>query len=183
MSRLSVFTEADPQSPTRVSEDAAEIATQLAAVGVQFERWQAAAPIEPGAPADQVLAAYAAEIERLKSAGGYTTVDVVSMAADHPKKDAFRAKFRSEHTHSEDEVRFFVAGQGLFSLHIGEHVYEVICTQGDLISVPKKTRHWFDMGPEPAFVAIRMFIDPAGWVANYTGSEIASQFSALEASA
>ena len=100
---------------------------------------------------------------------GYQTVDVVSLTPDHPDKAALRKKFLDEHRHSEDEVRFFVDGQGLFSLHIGNRVYEVLCQQGDLISVPANTPHWFDMGP-----------NPEGWVANFTGSDIASRFSRLD---
>jgi 1,2-dihydroxy-3-keto-5-methylthiopentene dioxygenase len=92
-----------------------------------------------------------------------------------------RTKFLEEHTHSEDEVRFFVAGQGLFTLHIGHKVYELLCTKGDLIGVPDGTRHWFDMGPAPHFVAIRLFTNPAGWVAEMTGSDIARRFSRLDA--
>src|SRR5690606_26221187 len=109
---------------------------------------------------------------RLKQSGGYTTVDVVSLNASHPDKAALRQKFLAEHTHGEDGVRFFVAGHGLFSLHIGRRVYEVLCEQGDLIRVPAKTAHWFDMGPNPDFVAIRLFNNPEGWVAQFTGSAI-----------
>ena len=111
---------------------------------------------------------------------GYQTFDVVSLSEDHPEKDAMRQKFLAEHTHSEDEVRFFVAGEGLFSLHVDSRVYEVLCTRGDLISVPANTRHWFDMGPRPNFVAIRLFNNPEGWVANFTGDDIADRFHRLE---
>jgi 1,2-dihydroxy-3-keto-5-methylthiopentene dioxygenase len=37
------------------------------------------------------------------------------------------------------------------------------------------------MGPEPHFVAIRVFTNPAGWVANFTGDEIAARFPRLAA--
>ena len=117
---------------------------------------------------------------RLKQDWGFQTADVVSLTADHPQKDAFRQKFLDEHTHSEDEVRFFVRGQGLFYLHFGDQVYALLCEKNDLISVPDGTRHWFDMGPEPHLVAIRFFNNQEGWVAHYTGSEIADQFSRLD---
>ena len=107
-------------------------------------------------------------------------MDVVSLHAEHPQKAEVRKKFLDEHTHSEDEVRFFVAGSGLFSLHLGDEVYEVLCQQGDLIGVPDGTRHWFDMGPNPFFVAIRLFTNPAGWVANFTGTDIAARFPRLD---
>ena len=105
----------------------------------------------------------------------------VGVPPDHPDREALRKKFLDEHTHAEDEVRFFVAGSGLFSLHLGTRVYEVLCEQGDLIGVPDGTRHWFDMGPAPSFVAIRLFTNPAGWVAQFTGSDIATRFPRHEA--
>ena len=96
------------------------------------------------------------------------------------QKAELRKKFLDEHTHSEDEVRFFVAGAGLFSLHLGDEVYEVLCQQGDLIGGPDGTRHWFDMGPNPFFVAIRLFTNPAGWVANFTGTDSPARFPRLD---
>jgi hypothetical protein len=44
------------------------------------------------------------------------------------------------------------------------------------ITVPAGTPHWFDMGPRPRFMAIRLFTNPEGWVAHYTGSGIAARF-------
>ncbi|MBE0482489.1 MAG: cupin domain-containing protein [Bacterioplanes sp.] len=166
-----VFTSNNPQ----------KIHEQLALVGVRFEQWQTQSTVQAGDSSEHVMAAYQADIDRLISEDGYQTVDVISLTADHPQKDELRQKFLSEHTHSEDEVRFFVAGQGLFSLHIGERVYEVLCTAGDLISVPANTPHWFDMGPNPAFVAIRFFNNPDGWVAHFTGSDIAEHYNRLTA--
>ena len=83
---------------------------------------------------------------------------------------------RSEHIHAEDEVRFFVAGEGLFTLHLDGRVFNILCTQGDLIRVPAGTSHWFDMGPTPSFTALRRFINPDGWVAKFTGDDIAARF-------
>ena len=90
-----------------------------------------------------------------------------------------RAKFLAEHTHADDEVRFFVAGSGLFVLHAEGRVYAALCEQDDLISVPAGIRHWFDMGSSPAFTCIRLFNDPAGWVARFTGDDIATRFPTL----
>ena len=73
-------------------------------------------------------------------------------------------------------MRFFVAGAGQFTLHIGEKVYGGLCEAGDLIGVPDNTRHWFDMSESPYFVAIRLFTNKEGWVANFTGSDIAQTF-------
>jgi 1,2-dihydroxy-3-keto-5-methylthiopentene dioxygenase len=181
MSRLRIFAEDQPTTALFQSEDHPAIAAELGKVGVRFERWEATAPIEPGAASETVIAAYRQDIDRLMASEGYQAVDVISLNADHPDKAALRQKFLNEHTHAEDEVRFFVAGRGLFTLHIDEKVYEVLCTQGDLIGVPDNTRHWFDMSEQPHFVAIRLFTNAAGWVANFTGSDIAGRFPRLDA--
>lgn len=180
MSSLTVYHQSSPDVPNKVLTHVEDIAATLAEVGVRFERWQASAPIQPGAAPDEVIAAYRPQIDRLMAEQGYVTVDVVSLNKDHPQKDELRAKFLDEHRHGEDEVRFFVAGRGLFSLHIDDYVYAVLCEKNDLISVPAGTRHWFDMGEFPHFVAIRLFNNPQGWVANFTGDDIASRFPRLE---
>lgn len=152
----------------------------LKSVGVRFERWPARVELDAQTDNEAIIAAYQSEIEQLKREGDYRAVDVVHMHPEHPDREALRGKFLEEHTHSEDEVRFFVRGRGLFSLHIDDHVYEVLCERGDLIGVPANTPHWFDMGPAPRFTAIRLFTNPEGWVARYTGSDIAQRYSRLE---
>ena len=140
MSRLRIFDEGNPGAPRLETRDHAAIARELGARGIRFEQWQAGARLEPGASQDQVLAAYSGDIDRLKREKNYQAVDVISLNKDHPEKGALRQKFLNEHTHSEDEVRFFVAGSGLFTLHLGEEVCEVLCEQGDLIGVPEQHR-------------------------------------------
>jgi 1,2-dihydroxy-3-keto-5-methylthiopentene dioxygenase len=179
MSRLRIFTDTDGSAPRATFGNHADIARELGAVGVRFEQWQTTSSIAPGDAPEKVIAAYQADIDRLMRDEGYQAVDVISLNPDHPDKATLRAKFLNEHTHSEDEVRFFVAGRGLFTLHIGDKVYEVLCEAGDLIGVPDNTRHWFDMSEQPHFVAIRLFTNPAGWVANFTGDEIAAKFPRL----
>lgn len=181
MSRLRIFAETDGAKPIKTLTRHAEVARELAGAGVRFERWDASKPIVPGASPDEVIAAYRSDIDRLMRDEGYQSVDVVSLNPDHPDRAALRQKFLNEHTHSEDEVRFFVAGRGLFTLHIGANIYEVLCEQGDLIGVPDGTRHWFDMSERPYFVAIRLFTNKEGWVANFTGDDIAGRFPRLPA--
>jgi 1,2-dihydroxy-3-keto-5-methylthiopentene dioxygenase len=73
-------------------------------------------------------------------------------------------------------VRFFVEGSGIFYLHIGDRVHAVLCEAGDLLSVPRGTTHWFDMGTNPSFCAIRFFHEEEGWVGTFTETGISSQF-------
>jgi 1,2-dihydroxy-3-keto-5-methylthiopentene dioxygenase len=179
-STLRVFDDTDASRTLVDTTDRAEIARILGANGIVFEHWDASAPLTAESDSDAILTAYAADIERLKSTSGYTTVDVIRIGPATPNLPALRAKFLSEHTHSEDEVRFFVEGSASFYLRLGGKVYQTICTRGDLLSVPANTTHWFDMGPAPQFAAIRLFINPEGWVANYTGDDIAARFPTYE---
>ena len=180
MSELRIYSETDGSKPLGTYAKHADIARELGKVGVRFEQWEASKPVAPGASQDEVIAAYRADIERLQREEGYQAVDVISLTPDHPDRAALRAKFLNEHTHSEDEVRFFVAGRGQFTLHIADKVYEVLCMQGDLIGVPDGTRHWFDMSEAPYFIAIRLFTNKEGWVASFTGNDIAARFPRMQ---
>jgi len=160
--------------------DFTEIAAKLNEIGVLFERWPASQPLPNDADQEAVLATYAEPVARLKKQYGFQSADVISVAPDHPERQALREKFLAEHTHSDFEVRFFVGGRGLFYLHVGDRVYIVLCQAGDLISVPAATPHWFDMGERPQLKAIRLFTTPEGWVADYTGNAISRRFPKLE---
>ncbi|MCK7543277.1 cupin [Marinobacter bryozoorum] len=179
MTTLSIFHQDKPESPEQVVENPADIARLLKEQGVRYERWPTRA-LPASVTSDDILDAYADEVSHLKDESGFATADVVSLTPDHPDKAAFRQKFLDEHIHSEDEVRFFVHGKGLFYLHLGDKVYAVMCRQCDLISVPSGTRHWFDMGPEPEFTCIRLFTNPEGWVAEFTGEDIAGRLPRYE---
>lgn len=176
MTELTIYRDDAPGSVTLVATAPEAIAGALARVGVRFERWNAAVELAADATHAQIIDAYADDIERLKTERGYRSVDVVSLKPDHPDREALRRKFLDEHTHAEDEVRFFVEGSGAFYLHLDGQVHQVICTRGDLLSVPAGTPHWFDMGPAPHFTAIRLFTNPQGWVAQFTGQPIAAEF-------
>ncbi|MGM0769487.1 MAG: 1,2-dihydroxy-3-keto-5-methylthiopentene dioxygenase [Pseudomonadota bacterium] len=179
MTTLSIFNQNQPEQPQSVTENSAEIRRLLAEKGIRFEQWQTR-ELPDDASAETILDAYQEEVAALKQECGFQTADVVSLNPDNPQKEAFRQKFLDEHIHSEDEVRFFVRGQGLFYLHFGAQVYAVLCQQNDLISVPDGTRHWFDMGPQPRFTCIRLFSNPEGWVADFTGEDIASRLPRYE---
>lgn len=176
MTALTLYWDTDAVVPELASRDWLVVSAHLAHAGILFERWA----VEPELPAvagpDRVLAAYGAPIARLKASRGYRCADVVRVAPDMPGVDCLRRTFLREHTHTEDEARFFVEGGGCFYLHIGDKVFRVECERGDMISIPAGTRHWFDMGERASFTAVRLFTRPDGWVAEYTGDPIAERF-------
>lgn len=181
MSRLTVYPDNNPTKPELDTTDAAKIVATLQEINVRFERWEASCRLSENAQDTDVFEAYHSDIERIKNEGGYQTVDVLRCNALTPDKPAIRAKFLNEHTHNEDEVRFFVEGAGIFYLRVNGKVYMTLCERGDLISVPAGVTHWFDMGPEPDITAIRFFDNKEGWVPHFTGSPIAEQFPKFEA--
>jgi 1,2-dihydroxy-3-keto-5-methylthiopentene dioxygenase len=177
---LRVYDDNDSTTPVLETGDGATIAGELNRIGVRFERWTADRELPAGADQETVIAAYQTAIDQLKAECGYQSVDVIRLERGTPNTEPMRKKFLDEHRHNEDEVRFFVEGRGAFYLHVGGRVYQTICVKGDLISVPAGTPHWFDMGPDPEFTAVRLFINPDGWVAHFTGETIAQAFPKLD---
>jgi 1,2-dihydroxy-3-keto-5-methylthiopentene dioxygenase len=186
MTLLTIWPDTDSATQILRSEDPAVIAEALAEIGVDFSRWKLV-ELPEGANADDVLQAYASQVEQVKAEQGFITVDAVAMARDNADADwddkaaVARAKFLNEHTHADDEVRFFARGAGVFYLRVNDRVHAVLCTAGDLISVPDGTRHWFDMGTEPDFAAVRFFREDDGWVGDFTGDPIAESFPDFDA--
>lgn len=180
MSQLFVYHSSQPKQALKVLNHAEDISSTLAQAGVRFEHWAANPALTAQSTHEDILAAYAADIARVKQERGDLTVDVVSIDEKHPDKVELRAQFIDEHTHSEDEVRFFVSGRGLFNLHINEHIYAVLCEKGAFLSVPAGTQHWFDMGEHPRFTALRFFNNLEGLVAQFTGDGIAADYPLLD---
>lgn len=147
--------------------------------GIFFDQWNADVVFEDTANQEEILKAYESSLQPFMQSGGYQTADVITINKLTENYDAIRAKFLAEHTHSEDEIRFFVDGEGLFWFNLDdEPVFNLLCEQGDLISVPEGTKHWFDAGETNPFVkAIRIFIDMSGWVPHYTESGVEGKFS------
>jgi 1,2-dihydroxy-3-keto-5-methylthiopentene dioxygenase len=149
-------------------DSVAEIGEFLARYGISYEQWELTARVDPAASSDEILAAYAPEIDRLKQAGGYVTADVIDVKPDTPGLDAMLDRFNKEHRHSEDEVRFIVQGRGIFHIHADDdRVFSIQLDAGDWINVPRDTRHWFDLCEDRTIRAIRLFQDKSGWTPHY----------------
>lgn len=181
MTLLTVWPDTDASTVLLRTEDAEEIKGELKQLGVRFDRWPVVATLSREPSSDEVLAAYRERVAQVNETQGYTYVDALHMTpTDTPEwtetAAAARAKFLAEHTHDDDEDRFFARGSGVFYLHVDSKVYAVLCEAGDLLSVPANTTHWFDMGTRPDYVAIRFFHDDDGWVGSFTGRTLADDF-------
>ena len=166
-----------PEKQIQISEPLA-IKTFLNQRGIFFDQWSCDVSFDDSASSDEILKAYEKDLGSFMQNGGYETADVISINSLTENYEAIRAKFLAEHIHTEDEIRFFVDGQGLFWFNLEtEPVFNLLCQRGDLISVPAGSKHWFDAGETNPFVkAIRIFIDMSGWVPHYTDSKIELKF-------
>ena len=145
-----------------------EIREFLAPYGIWHEQWPVEERVDPDASSEEILAAYAAEVQRLMEAGGYVTADVINVAPETPGLQEMLDRFNKEHTHSEDEVRFIVKGRGVFHIHgADDRVFAIEVEGGDLINVPLGARHWFDLCADRTIRAIRLFQDKSGWTPAY----------------
>ena len=154
-----------------------EITAGLAAYGIDYQRWTPAHAVADDAPPEEILRAYAAEIEQLKTRGGYVAADVIDVSPATPGLDDMLAKFNREHWHDEDEVRFIIAGHGLFHIHSKTGpVLAIEVSAGDLIRVPRGTLHWFNLCADRRIRAIRLFQDTSGWTPHYTESHVDEGF-------
>ena len=155
----------------RILEEPAEISDFLSRFGIWYRRFEGPDTLGDDVSSEEVLAAYDEPIRQLKAEGGYVTADVIDIQPDTPNLDAMLDKFNAEHWHDEDEVRFIVAGRGLFHIHPEDHsVFSIEIEAGDMIKVPRGTHHWFDLCKDRRIRAIRLFQDPSGWTPHYTGS-------------
>jgi 1,2-dihydroxy-3-keto-5-methylthiopentene dioxygenase len=165
------------QDENREITDTQEIREFLKPFGIWYEKWDVEGRIGQEATNEEILTAYAPEVDRLKAAGGFVTADVINVSPETPGLDAMLAKFSKEHTHSEDEVRFTVRGSGVFHIHPKNGpVFGIQVESGDLVNVPRGTEHWFDLCSDKTIRCIRLFQDKSGWTPNYTGANIHEQY-------
>ncbi|MFL6332450.1 MAG: 1,2-dihydroxy-3-keto-5-methylthiopentene dioxygenase [Pyrinomonadaceae bacterium] len=153
------------------------VAEYLSGLGIKYERWEASMPLPADASSEEVLAAYDPEVERLKLSGGYVAADVINVNARTEGLAEMLTRFKREHWHDEDEVRFVVQGRGLF--HIRPRSGPVVAIEveaGDLVCVPAGTWHWFNLCAEMEIKAIRLFQRPSGWAPRYTGSAVDARY-------
>jgi 1,2-dihydroxy-3-keto-5-methylthiopentene dioxygenase len=148
----------------------------LAARGIDYQRWTLEQSLPPYCTDEEILAFYEPHWKPYAEKKGYQAVDVINILPDNPQLPQIREKFYREHTHTEDEVRFFVDGEGLFWFHVNEEVFALRCTAGDLLSVPAGYTHWFELSPSPRIKVIRLFTDALGWQAQYTELDKAQDY-------
>ncbi len=115
-------------------------------------------------PTDE--AAYAQPLQQIRDERGYVSMDQVHLEPNTPDLDALLTKFFAEHLHTDEEIRFVVAGSGIFDLRNREDRWMRVHVQpGDLIIVPANKYHRFTLDESRTITCKRLFQDTAGWAA------------------
>jgi len=154
----------------------ADVAAFLADHDIYYEHWDLSGIPEhlrdrfdlSDEDKEAILTGLKDPIDRLASTRGYVKWDLISLASSTPQLDDLLKKFEQVHTHTEDEVRAIAAGSGTFIIKgAGDTGYfDVRLAKGDVISVPEYNPHFFTLTEERQVVAVRLFVDPSGWVAH-----------------
>lgn len=159
--------------------DFSAISARLAKLGIALNAWPA--PTDgrarelldkkalTDAEKEELLGLVQNRFEELKRAKGYSTRDMIVIHEDIPGIADMLAKFDKIHYHTDDEVRYILAGRGYFGFVESDgNQFLLEVSAGDYINVPANTEHWFEMKDSKRVKAVRYFIDTSGWSPVYT---------------
>ena len=161
-------------------KDLPRIQSGLARLGIALRSWPAPTGSRArelldkqslnDAEKEELLGHVQNRFEELKREKGYQTRDMVVIHEDIPGLADMLAKFDKIHTHSDDEVRYILAGTGYFGfVEADGKQFLLEVSGGDYINVPANAEHWFEMRGCTRCKAARYFIDTSGWTPHYTG--------------
>jgi 1,2-dihydroxy-3-keto-5-methylthiopentene dioxygenase len=163
----------------RTETDLVAIGQALGELGIELRQW----PIAPQlhallaqdmlteAEQNQILTGLDPYFAQLQRDLGYQSRDLIALHPAIPDLDGKLAKFVDVHTHDDDEVRYVVAGEGIFGFVFPDGRQAMLTVQPtDYINVPAGTEHWFELTTDRRVKAVRYFYGTAGWVPNYTGT-------------
>jgi len=161
------------------NSDLSFIQARLGKLGITLKRWPAPEDNRARALLDQqalndaekeeLLKSVDNRFEELKRDKGYATRDMVVIHEAIPGLADMLAKFDKIHLHTDDEVRYILAGKGYFGfVEPDGKQFLLEVSAGDYINVPANAEHWFEMKDSKRIKAVRYFIDTKGWTPVYT---------------
>ncbi len=161
--------------------DLEHIGGHLAALNIQLKRWPVggntlallAQPSLQDDEKEQVLRSLDHYFDSLE---GYQSRDLIVLNPDTPNLNGLLEKFSRPHTHSDDEVRYIVDGEGVFGFVCPDGTQmELTIQPEEYINVPAGTEHWFYLTSLRRIKAVRYFVDTLGWTPEYTATAIRMQ--------
>lgn len=118
---------------------------------------------------------YQGDLDLIKTANNYVAQDIVELTPQTPNLDVILAKFDKEHIHTDDEVRFVLAGSGIFDIRSSDDRWmRVEVYASDYISVPANRNHRFFVREDKTIRCVRLFKDNTGWTPIYRPEKVAA---------
>ncbi|MBI3546191.1 MAG: cupin domain-containing protein [Gammaproteobacteria bacterium] len=165
-------------------KDLPAIQNRLQRLGIALRHWPAPSSVRShelmekqslsDVEKEELLGEVQNRFEELQREKGYKTRDMVVIHENIPGLPDMLAKFDKIHLHTDDEVRYILAGRGYFGfVEASGAQFLLEVAAGDYINVPANTEHWFEMKDSKRIKAVRYFIDTSGWTPVYTQREMA----------
>lgn len=177
MSSLAVHLHTAPELPNKVLNHADDIASTLAAVGIDYRQVELPAELRPGCEQAEFDAAYGLWLQALMSKEGHVQQELFNLQRNHPQKLELRARHLDEQVQASASAWLFIGGFAQLSVRLDDYVYVLRGERGDLLNLPAGTRHWFDLGEEPHALVVRLSASAQAPVR--TDDDIASRFARL----
>lgn len=177
MSSLAVYLHTSPELPNKVLNHADDIASTLAAVGIDYRQVELPAALRPGCEQAEFDAAYGLWLQALMSREGHVQQELFNLQRNHPQKLELRARYLDEQVQASVSAWLFIGGFAQLSVHLDGYVYLLQGERGDLLTLPAGTRHWFDLGEEPHALVVRLSVSDEA--PERTGDDIARRFPRL----
>lgn len=146
----------DQREPHRRTPNAPVPVSTLAALGVLA--WK----VPPGTPTGD------ARLAAIRAVRGYSYQDTVEVSpATLPGFDAKIKAFYEEHVHTDEEIRYVLAGSGYFDVRdAGDAWIRILVKEGDLIVLPEGIYHRFTLDTANYIKVNRLFVGEPVWTAH-----------------
>ena len=107
-------------------------------------------------------------LDALKLERGYVEQDIVELHPETANLTELCDKFKDEHLHTDDEVRYVVEGEGIFDVRSADDAWmRITVERGDLLVVPAHLHHRFLLTERKQIRCARLFVDESGWTPHY----------------
>lgn len=104
-------------------------------------------------------------LEAIKKVRGYSYEDTVNVSPDTlPDYENKIKAFYEEHIHTDEEIRYVLAGSGYFDVRDEKDNWiRISCHAGDLIILPEGIYHRFTLDEGNYIKALRLFVGEPVW--------------------